>query len=443
MKRCFYKAGFTLAEVLLAILIVGIISALVLPILIHKYQNSGFDKAYDREVLALQNAVDSLAVSEQKATFFDTMMYEGSAAEFMKKYLKLARYCGDANGECFAPKYYEYKENKKAEYTPTYQGACAQLKNGMSLCLSPQTATTPVKGIIDLNGPKGPNVVGRDLRVFSLKPQSKREMSYNTDDVLALDLPPADSNYDDPPTPPPTPPTPSCALPDPVDPSRCCESTTINGLMDTCCQAYRDHIPACAFTPSPHPPGGTCEQAKINYEINDPSHSCCSKPEFKDYIGCKPDVVLRYRTVKHFPSPSYGGPINPSPDALSGFEAHFTTSSSDFNPTLSISYRLNSFGGDFGCQPYDRSATISPVYSQSADPMQARPTTVSTSCQYRDSRGYLQSMTPESSSFRCYLNLPQGPGQSSFRTMVPCWKFNATIRFDAHGVRQPQVTERF
>ena len=96
---------------------------------------------------------------------------------FIKKYLRVAKYCGDTNSDCFADKYYEYKDNKKEEYTPTYKGGCARLKNGMSICITPQIGARSIEGLLDINGKKGPNVFGRDLRSFYNRCQNSNRQS--------------------------------------------------------------------------------------------------------------------------------------------------------------------------------------------------------------------------------------------------------------------------
>ena len=130
MKR--FKA-FTLTEVLIAIVIVGVIAGLVLPILMSNFQKTALDHQFTRQVNAITDAVEALAVAENKSSFFETMMYSTTPSEdysstsglFMKKYLRIAKDCGNSNGNCFAKQYYEYKDKTKADYTPEYKGNCA------------------------------------------------------------------------------------------------------------------------------------------------------------------------------------------------------------------------------------------------------------------------------------------------------------------------------
>lgn len=251
------QKGFTLTEVLFSVVIVGIIAALVIPSIITAYQRRMLDRAYTRELLALRGAVESLVVTENKASFFDTIMYSDTApssynnnsGKFLKKYLRVSKYCGDSNGDCFASKYYEYKNNDKVEYQPQYEGACAALKNGISICIKPQIGGSGIEGLLDLNGIKGPNVLGVDLQAFSIAPKTRTVLSNGTEKVLALDNAPiigactscdCDSTLPGCSTIPPEDPIEEpeenvCANPDPAGGSRCCDNATITSNTDSCC----------------------------------------------------------------------------------------------------------------------------------------------------------------------------------------------------------------
>lgn len=250
------KTAFTLTEILLALAIVGVIAALVLPAMISKFNEKTLDLGFDREVKTILSAVDSLVVTENKKDFFSTIMYlnaepesyTDSSGKFMKKYLKVSKYCGDSNGDCFANKYYEYKDKKKEEYILTYKGGCGRLKNGMSICIVPQIGAKGIEGLIDLNGAKGPNVLGRDLRSFTLAAKTRTGQVKDSTEVLAhkgyIEL----GNETEPPLPPEEPITP------PSDPCKddssslaCCFTKTISGPTDACCAYDKiyNKVPIC------------------------------------------------------------------------------------------------------------------------------------------------------------------------------------------------------
>ena len=207
MKHIMKKA-FTLAEVLLAVVIVGIIAALVIPAVVTKYQRKVMDSKASRQILAIQEAMNGLAVAENKTKFSDTSMYvesesysaDETAGKFLKKYFKISKYCGAPSGgksDCFADEYYEYSDKDKKIITPELKGACAILKNGISLCLTPQIGSTPAEVVMDVNGPAKPNIMGDDkdfrklarLNVQSnLTPDKVRQAGDNP--VAAIDAPP-------------------------------------------------------------------------------------------------------------------------------------------------------------------------------------------------------------------------------------------------------------
>ena len=198
--------AFTLTEVLLAVVIVGVIAAIVLPAAITHFQERGFTQAYDREIKIIESAINGLAVNENKSSFFDTMMYVNtepetyteSAEKFLKKYLRISKICGDNNGDCFGKKYYEYKDNDKKVYSPEFKGSCASLKNGMSICITPQVGVNAISGFIDLNGPKGPNIFNKDLRTFSIETQTRTGFNKQTAEVLDTAFDPIQEGVEDP-----------------------------------------------------------------------------------------------------------------------------------------------------------------------------------------------------------------------------------------------------
>lgn len=187
--------AFTLTEVLLAVLIVGIIAALVLPAVVTKYQDKAFESAFNREVHSLQDSIDSLAAVENQQSFYETTLAK-TPETYMKKYLRVSKYCGTSGKDCFGKFYSEYSDHEKKTYTPSYDGNCAILKNGTSVCLNVNGGSIDM--LIDVNGPKGPNVWGRDLRTYthSVKGITGYDMSSNG--IISLNKTPIEDNDSDP-----------------------------------------------------------------------------------------------------------------------------------------------------------------------------------------------------------------------------------------------------
>lgn len=240
------KKAFTLTEVLIAVIIVGIIAALVLPTIITHYQTKAMELKGTRQLQAIQAAVSSLAVLENKTNFTETMLYsdttsysaDDTAGKFLKKYFKIAKYCGAptaGKSECFADEYYEYSDKDKKVIEPELEGACAILKNGVSVCVTPQVIGEPVKVVMDLNGPKGPNIMGEDR---DFRKMTKLDLQYNS-------------------------------TPDKVrDPSGvlALNNTPIEGTEESPCTSLSDTSTVC------------CRYRSKNGQITSKSHVCCANP---------------------------------------------------------------------------------------------------------------------------------------------------------------------
>ncbi|MBQ8460151.1 type II secretion system protein [bacterium] len=204
-----YKKGFTLTEVLLAIAIVGVISALVLPTIISHYNDSVLTRQKERLEKSVESAITTLAVTENKQNFSQTIMYNSETPEdyenysgaFIKKYLKVSKYYGDFStnkteilSKCFAPSYYLYSDKDKKPYgiESDLSGACATLKDGASICLGTQVKANSIPFVYDINGPKGPNVVNKDYFVSSIPAvnyKSFDQLSKATQNIATQDNP--------------------------------------------------------------------------------------------------------------------------------------------------------------------------------------------------------------------------------------------------------------
>lgn len=158
-----------------------------------KYNEKLFDTSYQVNIQKLNESL--LLMTSSGTDFFYSPMYvkEGedfnydeTSGEFLQKYFDLKKYCGTSYGECFAPK---YRDERKRLYKPDFKGACAILKNGTSICLTPQIANNNMTGIMDMNGPYGPNVYGKDLRDFEIKARKMQFREETAGSVITIDTP--------------------------------------------------------------------------------------------------------------------------------------------------------------------------------------------------------------------------------------------------------------
>lgn len=184
------RGGFTLAEVLITLGIVGIIAAMTLPTLIQKYQEKqtviALKKFYSTMEQAFISAKAEGAEPEDWATEKTADGY--GSEEFishMKPYLKILRDCNHDKDGCYPVTSYQsisgatgstinransghtkfilnngeavsfFLNDAKCKYKTATAGSTKELKN---IC----------GGLhVDINGQKAPNVYGRDLFYFS------------------------------------------------------------------------------------------------------------------------------------------------------------------------------------------------------------------------------------------------------------------------------------
>ena len=177
-------------NIFIVIGIAFVVTSIVIMNTVKMYQEKTFPKAYEIQVQKISNLINDLVVIEDVNDFAKTVMYSPDnlsdysekSGVFLNQYVGISQDCSKNGAECFAKKY--YNEDGKTEYIPNFEGSCAILKNGMSICIKPQIANNDITGIIDVNGISGPNIFGKDLRTFSIDAQKiKRKEIVETSDI--------------------------------------------------------------------------------------------------------------------------------------------------------------------------------------------------------------------------------------------------------------------
>ena len=161
------QSGFTLAEVLVTLGIIGVVSAMTIPTLMQNHQRTTYvtqlHKVYNEvSQAALQVMADSNASSLQESK----LRRQGSAY-FLSNYFKTTITCsGSDTSDCFASDYTNMNGTAitLSNTIPT-TAQCAVLASGAAICMNGSSSYTVVT---DINGKAGPNILGRDLFSFIL-----------------------------------------------------------------------------------------------------------------------------------------------------------------------------------------------------------------------------------------------------------------------------------
>ena len=161
------RRGFTLAEVLVTLGIIGVVSAMTVPTLMQNYQRKSYvtqlHKVYNEITqAALQYQTDRNALNLKEAG----LNSQNAANAFITSYLKVVNSCDKLSG-CFADSYKKlsgvnagigdsnsYVIASGAAIRPTYSGAT--------------TRDVLISFLVDVNGKQGPNIAGRDLFIMCL-----------------------------------------------------------------------------------------------------------------------------------------------------------------------------------------------------------------------------------------------------------------------------------
>ena len=156
-------SAFTLAEVLVTLGIIGIVSAMTVPSLMQNYQRLSYvtqlHKFYNilsQALVQYQNDRNALNLKEAGLTNLDAL------DEFFQNYFKIANNCNSKFTPCFASEYKNmlgktYKVGLDhhitlADGTSVAYGAIFAYTNNIAFTV-----------YVDINGPKGPNIAGRDV----------------------------------------------------------------------------------------------------------------------------------------------------------------------------------------------------------------------------------------------------------------------------------------
>ena len=179
------KKGFTLAEVLITLAIIGVVATLTMPNLIGNYQNRVLMTQLQKTLNTVQNAVMKYMEETTSDNFVDITQKAKNRVEFLKYYFDSVKVCtGENASDCLAPTYTSFDKSKSAtgsevigHYMKNDVGlTCASLTSGATVCISGtrwDQATEDGEALgrqalIDVNGVKAPNVPGKDIFAFTI-----------------------------------------------------------------------------------------------------------------------------------------------------------------------------------------------------------------------------------------------------------------------------------
>lgn len=170
------KKGFTLAEVLITLGIIGVVAAMTMPTLINNHREKETVVKLKKLNSTLQNAYNIMRQEEYGSSINSILDY-GTNDEFIDnftKYLKVQNVCHEGElDDCFIVKS-SYKTIGNGVGTPMYSpnSTAFVLADGTVVIVSTRgTAITYKQLFVDLNGKNPPNTLGKDAFSFMMYTQ--------------------------------------------------------------------------------------------------------------------------------------------------------------------------------------------------------------------------------------------------------------------------------
>ncbi len=174
--------GFSLTEVLIAMSVVGVISAITVPVVIGHYQKQSLLSLVQKNYSDMEQNLTVLQTENYSKGLYKSILNqkEGktvaeTAGQFLTEYYKVKKDCGTTAQPCFAASYSDISTGTATNFS--CDGYTISATNGAAICVIPANITTdesnnktknPAKVYIDTNGTEAPNISGRDLFTFNI-----------------------------------------------------------------------------------------------------------------------------------------------------------------------------------------------------------------------------------------------------------------------------------
>jgi len=180
-----FKKAFTLAEILITLLIIGVIASLTIPGLISDTQDQQYKAAWRKTYSDLDQATKRIMTDNGgslSGVCSETIGMDRCACirDKLTNYLNYVKTCNYGASGCFHQHGGDFKKlSGDPFYSPSSSWVCGTglvLNNGTLIDIDywsdVWTASNPyVYIMVDINGSKGPNTVGKDIFAINLYAQ--------------------------------------------------------------------------------------------------------------------------------------------------------------------------------------------------------------------------------------------------------------------------------
>jgi prepilin-type N-terminal cleavage/methylation domain-containing protein len=159
------KNAFTLAEVLITLGIIGVVSALTLPTLVKNHQRQVYTVQLKKVYNELSQAAEQVKTDSNAVNLKESQLRRSGSSYLLTHYFKTTQTCSTSSlSSCFASQYANMNGTNVSisNFVPS-GGSCAVISSGASICVGSLNSSGSINVATDINGKEGPNIVGRDL----------------------------------------------------------------------------------------------------------------------------------------------------------------------------------------------------------------------------------------------------------------------------------------
>lgn len=185
------KPGFTLAELLIVLAVVGIVAAFVIPLVVTRSNTIKLISALQKT----NNTFTNMVNQAQSKVKMEDWNYNTTTEEFVKEYVlpnvNIAEDCGMTGSGCFAANY-TTKNQGGAEVGNDYYKLALTDGTAMAIKLTPgctdDNPSVCVDFIVDVNSVNNPNKWGKDLFQYQILGGLNAVVPYGTFDKYDTEL---------------------------------------------------------------------------------------------------------------------------------------------------------------------------------------------------------------------------------------------------------------
>ncbi len=176
------RSAFTLAEVLVTLGIIGVVSAMTIPTLMQNHQRTTYVTQLHKVYNEVSQAVQMIMTDSNAVSLKESKLRRQGLSYFFN-YFKTTQTCaGSDTSDCFASDYTNMNGTAiTLSDTIPSTAQCAVVASGASICINGNDSYIIVT---DINGKAGPNILGRDLFSFILANDGSIDLG-DVDDKVA------------------------------------------------------------------------------------------------------------------------------------------------------------------------------------------------------------------------------------------------------------------